>query len=89
MRRRLTRRAVTKILLATPAAFAAGPLACQTAGGTAARTSERLSPAEQKERADLARSVSLLKESVGKLDQMEIPVGSEPSFFFTPLLPKK
>ncbi|MGH9368760.1 MAG: hypothetical protein ACRD3M_13925 [Thermoanaerobaculia bacterium] len=87
MTRRLTRRAVTKILVAAPAALAAGPLGCRTAGDS--RPAERLTPAQKKRRGDLARSVSRLQKSIERLDAMEIPIGSEPATYFAPLLAKK
>lgn len=87
MRHRLTRRAATKILLAAPAALAVGPLACQTAGPSGSE--ERLSPEQQKEKQDLAQSVSRLEKSVQRLDAMEIPIGAEPAIYFSPLLAKK
>lgn len=86
MKHPLTRRAITKILLAAPAALIGGPLACQSVSGPAPR---RLSPAEQKDRQELERSVARLEKSVERLRLMEIPVGSEPAIRFTPLLTKK
>ena len=86
MKRPLTRRAVTKILLASPAALAGGPLACQSLSGP---PPQRLSPEQQKERQEAARAAARLKASVERLGQMEIPVGSEPAIHFTPLLAKK
>lgn len=86
MKKPLTRRAVTKILLAAPAALAAGPLACQSASGSAPR---RLSPGEEQHREELARSQARLKKSVERLRQMEIALGSEPAIHFTPVLSRK
>jgi hypothetical protein len=87
-KRPFTRRAIAKILLAAPAALAAGPLACQSAQGPRSANS-RLTAAERKRQEDLAQSVSRLKKSVARLGQMEIPIGSEPAIFFTPLVGKK
>jgi hypothetical protein len=88
MKPRLTRRALTKILLATPVVIASGPIACQTTSGGRSG-SQRLSGAEQKDRADLSREVSHLQKGLERLGQMEIPIGSEPAIHFAPLLPKK
>jgi hypothetical protein len=86
MKRPLTRRAVTKILLASPVALAGGPLACQSLSGP---PPQRLSPEEQKHRQNVARAASRLTSSVERLGQMEIPIGCEPAIRFTPLLAKK
>ncbi len=86
MKRPLTRRAVTKILLASPVALTGGSLACQSLSGTA---SQRLSPEEQKRRQQVAGAASRLTSAVERLGQMEIPIGSEPAVHFTPLLAKK
>jgi hypothetical protein len=87
MKRRLTRRSLAKILLAAPAALAAGPLACQSASG--GRAPQRLTAAQQKERESLSREMSRFKQSIERLDRMDIAIGSEPAIHFTPLLPKK
>ena len=87
MKRRLTRRALTKILLVAPAALAGGPLACQTTSG--GRPTRRLTAAQQKERDALSREVSRLQKSVERLDQMDIAIGSDPAIHFSPLLWKK
>ncbi|MGE5277553.1 MAG: hypothetical protein ACM3SU_11205 [Acidobacteriota bacterium] len=86
MKRPLTRRAVTKILLASPVALAGGPLACQSLSGPAP---QRLSPEEQKKRQEAARAADRLSSAAERLRQMEIPIGSEPAVHFTPLLAKK
>jgi hypothetical protein len=84
---RLTRRAVTKIILAAPAALTAGALACQsTSGSSRARGG---SAAEQQHRDDLGRWVSRLKRCAERLDQMEIAIGSEPAIQFAPLIAAK
>jgi hypothetical protein len=88
MKRRLTRRSLTKILLAAPAALAAGPLACQSASGGRPAT-QRLTPAQQKQQEALSREVARFKSSIERLDRMDIGIGSEPAMHFTPLLPKK
>jgi hypothetical protein len=88
MKSRLTRRAVTKILIAVPAALAAGPLGCQSTG-PGGSAPQRLTPAEQKEREDLGKTTSRLKQSIERLGQMKIPIGSEPAVHFTPLVAKK
>jgi hypothetical protein len=87
MKHRLTRRDAARILLVTPAAAALAPLACQTAGASGSR--EKLTPEQQAQKQDLAKSVSRLEASVQKLDAMEIPVGAEPAIYFAPLLAVK
>jgi len=86
--KRLTRRSLTKILLAAPAALAAGPLGCQSASG-GRPAPERLTPAQQKDRENLSREMSRFKRNVERLDRMDIAIGSAPAIHFTPLLPKK
>ena len=86
---RLTRRAVTKILLAAPATLAAGTLGCQSTAGSSRASSHGGSAAEQQHRDDLGRWVSRLKRSTERLGQMEIAIGSEPAIQFTPLLASK
>jgi hypothetical protein len=88
MKRPVTRRTITKILLAAPAALAAGTLGCQSTAGSGG-SAARQSPAEQKHREDLARSVSRLKRSIERLDQLEIAIGGEPAMSFEPLLANK
>jgi len=83
-----TRRTVTKLLLAAPAALAAASAACTSTSGSA-DSSERLPPAERKHRDDVARSVSRLRKNVDALSQLAMPAGSEPAIFFTPLLARK
>ena len=78
---------MTKLLLAAPAAIAAVPLACQSMGSGSGN--ERLTPEQQRHREALSRSVSRLRQSVQRLDQMDIGVGSEPAITFTPLVAKK
>lgn len=89
MKLTLTRRAVTKILLATPAVLAAGSVACQNGGSGPSSAPEHLTPEQKKVREELSKSVSRLRKSVERLGQMQIPVGSEPAIHFTPLLAKK
>jgi hypothetical protein len=79
-----TRRSVTKLLLAAPAALAAAPIACQSTGG--AGTPENLTPEQRQQREDLSKSVSRLQQSVQRVGQMQIPVGSEPAIYFSPLV---
>ena len=88
MKRPLTRRSLTKLLLAAPAALAAGPIACQTASG-GRPASQRLTAAQQKRQEALSREVARFKSSIEQLGRMDIAVGSEPAVHFTPLLPKK
>lgn len=86
MKHPLTRRAVTKILLASPVAIAGGPLACQSLSGPAPR---RLSPEEQKKHQEAVRAADRLSSAAERLRRMEVPIGSEPAVHFTPLLAKK
>jgi hypothetical protein len=86
MKHRLTRRDAARILLATPAAAALAPLACRTAGPSGSR---ELTPEQQAQKQELAKSVSRLEASVRKIDAMEIPVGAEPAIYFAPLLAAK
>jgi hypothetical protein len=88
MNDRLTRRAVTKIILAAPAALTAGALACQSTSGSSG-ASRGGSAAEQQHRDDLGRWVSRLKKCAERLDQMEIAIGSEPAIQFAPLIVAK
>jgi hypothetical protein len=88
MKHRLTRRSLVKILLAAPPALAAGPLACQSASG-GRPAPQRLTPVQQKERENLSREMSRFKESIERLDRMDIAIGGEPAIHFAPLLPKK
>lgn len=88
MKRRLTRRSLAKLLLASPAAMAVGPLACQSASG-GRPASQRLTAAEQKQQEALSRETARFKNSIERIDRMDIGIGSEPAIHFTPLLPKK
>jgi hypothetical protein len=80
-----TRRTVTKLLLAAPAALAAVPLGCQSTGSSSSG-SQHLTPEQRQQREDLSKSVSRLRESVQRVGQMQIPVGSEPAIYFSPLV---
>jgi hypothetical protein len=71
-----TRRTVTKLLLAAPAALAGGSLACQSLGSSASAD-------------EVSKSVSHLKQSVEQIEKMDIRVGSEPAITFEPYLAKK
>jgi len=82
-----TRRTVTKLLLVAPAALATAPLACQSTGG--ANAPERLTPEQRQQREEVSKSVSRMQESVARVAQMEIPVGSDPAIFFSPLVARK
>jgi hypothetical protein len=79
-----TRRTVTKLLLAAPAALATVPLGCQSTASSSA--AEHLTPEQRQQREDLSKSVSRLRESVQRVGQMQIPVGSEPAIYFSPLV---
>jgi hypothetical protein len=84
MNRRLTRRAMAKLLAAAPVLLAAE---------AAAEPVERRKPAgpafTQKEKAAIAKGVTGLKKSLGDLHKMPIPIGTEPAFVFSPLVRKK
>ncbi len=88
MNDRLTRRAVTKILLTAPSALAVGTLGCQSTSGSSRASSRSGSAAQQQHRDDLGEWVSRLKRSTERLDQMEIAIGSEPAIQFAPLIAK-
>jgi hypothetical protein len=83
-----TRRTVTKLLLAAPAALAGGTLACQSLGSSGS-ADERLSPEQRRQREAVSKSVSRLKQSVERIEKMDIRVGSEPAITFEPYLAKK
>jgi hypothetical protein len=83
-----TRRTVTKLLLAAPAALAAASAACTSTSASGA-SSDRVSPAERKHRDDVAQSASRLQKGVDALSQLEMPAGSEPAIHFSPLLTRK
>ncbi|HEY7112873.1 MAG TPA: hypothetical protein VIA45_08070 [Thermoanaerobaculia bacterium] len=83
-----TRRTLTKLLLAAPAALSVAPLACTSTSGSAS-SADRLPPAERKRRDELARSTAQLQKNVAALAQLELPAGSEPAIYFSPLLTRK
>ncbi|HTO88695.1 MAG TPA: hypothetical protein VMR54_14345 [Thermoanaerobaculia bacterium] len=89
MNDRLTRRAVTKIILAAPAALTMGTMGCQSTSGSSRASSRGGSASQQQHRDDLARWVSRLRRSTERLDQMEIAIGSEPAIQFAPLIAAK
>jgi len=82
-----TRRTITKLLLAAPAAVSVAPLACTTTGGASA--ADRVPPAERQRREDVARSTARLQKNVAALSQVALPAASEPAIHFSPLLIRK
>lgn len=84
MNRRLTRRAMAKLLAAAPVVLIAE---------AAAEPVERRKPAgpafTEKQKAAIAKGISGLKKPLGVLHKMPIPIGTEPALVFSPLLRKK
>ena len=83
-----TRRTLTKLLLAAPAALSVAPLACTSTSGSGG-SADRLPPEERKRRDALARATARMQKNVGALAQLELPAGSEPAIHFSPLLTRK
>jgi hypothetical protein len=84
MNRRLTRRAMAKLLVAAPVVLATE---------AAAEPVERRKPAgpafTEKQKAAIAKGVGGLKKPLAALHKMAIPIGTEPAFVFSPLVRKK
>lgn len=85
MSRPMTRRTAAKLLLMSPAALAALPLA----GGEPATTPRRSRALSSAERRQLDKSVGQLRSVAAKIREMKISIGTEPAFVFRPLVPKK
>ncbi|HEX9303917.1 MAG TPA: hypothetical protein VGA31_05645 [Thermoanaerobaculia bacterium] len=85
MTRRITRRTAAKLVLSASAALA---LPIPIAGEPAGKTSPRaiLRPNERKL---LEKSVGQLRVAARKIQQMKIPMGTEPAFVFRAQPPKK
>jgi hypothetical protein len=83
--RRITRRTAAKLVLSASAALALqNPIAGEPAGKASPRAA--LSPSERKL---LEKSVGQLRGAARKIQQMKIPMGTEPAFVFRARLPKK
>jgi hypothetical protein len=84
--RRITRRAVARLLIAGPAAFALPKL---LPGAPAARKSPARSGLSAAQRHQLEKSVSQLKSTAEKVRKVPVPMGAEPAFVFRPIIPGK
>jgi hypothetical protein len=84
MTRRITRRTAAKLVLTASAALA---LPNSIAGEPPGKASPKamLSPNERKL---LEKSVGQLRGAARKIQQMKIPMGTEPAFLFRARLPK-
>lgn len=85
MTRRITRRTAAKLVLSASAALA---LPNPIAGEPTSKASPKaaLSPNERKL---LEKSVGQLRVAARKIQQMKIPMGTEPAFVFRARLPEK
>lgn len=84
MNRRLTRRALARLLASAPFAFAISEAALPAAAKKAAGP-----PLTEKQKHDIARASADLKKSLAGLHKMDIPMGTEPAFVFSPLIRTK
>lgn len=85
MTRRITRRTAAKLVLSASAALAL-PNPIDAEPGSKASPKPSLSPNERKL---LEKSVGQLRIAARKVQQMKIPMGTEPAFVFRARLPKK
>jgi len=85
MARRITRRAAAKLVFSASAALALpNPIGGEPARKASAKPS--LSPNERKL---FEKSVSQLRDAARKIQQIKIPMGTEPAFVFRVRLPEK
>ena len=86
MNRKLTRRAIAKLLAAAPAALAAEARAQSATAGPRPSTTTAASDKRQKA---VAKASADLKKGLAALHKTPIPIGTEPATVFSALTGKK
>ena len=79
MNRRLTRRSLARLLAAAPVGLSLPAAAKRPAGPSWTEAQKKA----------IAKGAAELKKATGELHKMEIPIGTEPAFVFSPLVRKK